>query len=186
VRRVVPDLPSRPRLLALAALGLALAAALGPVMACLDAARDIDAARARLDAARGAAARPPATQPPVAPGADALAAAFRSRLDALAAERSVLIDRAVLDADPARPDLPRLRADLRGTAEGLHGLMHALETGAPLLAAEEADLTVERAADSEIGRPTILRLALTLRGVILRADAAPGSGAGAPLQRTMP
>ena len=79
-------------------------------------------------------------------------AAFRTRLDGLAAPQAVVIDWTGLEADPARPDLPRLRARLRGTAGGLHGLMHALETGTPLMAIEEADLDVERPADPAIGQ----------------------------------
>jgi len=163
---------ARPLLIRLAAFGLLLALGAGPVSSALDAAAEIDAARARLVQARDLAARPSAAPPLVAAEADALLAAFRARLDGLATPQAVVIDWTGLEADPARPDLPRLRASLRGTAGGLHGLIHALETGAPLMAIEEADLGIERPADPAIGRPTVMRLAVTLRGLI--ADRAPG------------
>jgi len=165
VRRFA-DGAARPVLVRLAAFGLLLAVGAGPVSLALDAAGEIDAARERLDKAREVAARPAAVPPLSAPDGGALAAAFRDRLDALAAGRAVVVDAAALEVDPARPDLPRLRATLRGTGAGLHGLMQALETGAPLMAVEEADLGLDRPADAEIGRPTVMRLALTVRGVI--------------------
>jgi hypothetical protein len=156
---------ARPVLLRLAGAGLLLAAA-GPVFLAFEASGEIEAARDRLHRARDMAARPVAVPPLVAPDGGALVAAFRTRLDALAAGEAVVVDAAVIEADPARPDLPRLRGTLRGTASGLHGVMHALESGTPLMAIEEADLGIERPADSEIGRPTLMRLALTVRGVI--------------------
>ncbi len=155
----------------LGALAVLVALAAGPVSSALDAAAEIDAARLRLDRAREQVARPAAGLPLVAPDGEALLAAFRAHLDALGP--GALVDIATLEPDPAKPDLPRLRASIRGTAQGLHGLMHAVETGTPLVAVEEADLSVDRPADSDIGRPTILRLALTVRGVVSAPKPAP-------------
>ncbi len=165
MRRVM-EAAARPVLVRLAALGLLLAVGAGPVSRALDASGEIDAARERLDRARAMAARPAAVPPLAAPDGGALVVAFRNRLDTLAASEAVVVDAAILEADPARPDLPRLRGTLRGTATGLHGLMRALETGVPLMAVEEADLGIDRPADAEIGRPTLMRLGLTVRGVI--------------------
>ena len=162
-----PDLALRPLLVRLAGFGLLLALGAGAVSSSLDASAEIDAARDRLDRARERASRPESVPPLVAADGEALLSAFRARLDALAADRAVVIDLTSLDANPGRPDLPRLRGMLRGTAEGLHGLVHALETGAPLIAVEEADLDIERPADGEIGRPTLMRLALVARGVVV-------------------
>jgi hypothetical protein len=172
----VLGLPARPLLVRLGALALLLALGAGPVSSALDASAEIDAARLRLDRAREQVARPAAGLPLVAPDGEALLAAFRARLDALGP--GALVDVATLDADPAKPDLPRLRASIRGTAQGLHGLMHALETGTPLVAVEEADLAVDRPADAEIGRPTILRLALTVRGVVAAPKPTPKPAPG--------
>lgn len=163
----LPDLALRPLLVRLAGCGLLLALGAGAVSSSLDASSAIETARDRLDRARERAARPESVPPLVAADGEALLAAFRARLDALAADRAVVIDAATLDPDPARPDLPRLRGMLRGTAEGLHGLVHALETGAPLVALEEADLGIERPADGEIGRPTLMRLSFVARGVVV-------------------
>lgn len=168
------DLAVRPLLIRIGAIGLLLAIGAGPLLSALDAAGEIEAARTRLDRARERAARPPLVPPLAADDGDALLAAFRTRLDALAATGAVVIDRTLLETDPAKPALPRLRAALRGTAEGLHGLVHALETGSPLMAVEEADLDVERPADAEIGRPTLMRLAFSVRGVVTGKPAPPG------------
>lgn len=156
----------RPLLVRLAAFGLLLAVAAGPVSSALDATGEIAAARERLDRARAMAARPPVALPLSATDGEGLLAAFRGRLDALVGEAAVVVDSATIEPDPARPDLPRLRANLRGTAQGLHGVMHALETGSPLVAVEEADLGIERPADAEIGRPTVMRLTVVVRGVV--------------------
>ncbi|WP_407529129.1 GspMb/PilO family protein [Methylobacterium oryzisoli] len=177
MRRRVPDLAGRPLLAGCAALGLVLAAAAGPLSSVLHASEEIEAARARLAAAREAVSRPRAAAPLAGPSADALLAALREHLDTLAAGRAAVIDAAEVAPDPDRPALPRLRASLRGTAEGLHGLVHALETGAPLIAVEEADLGILRPADAETGRPTVMRLAVTVRGVLTPAEPAP-RGAG--------
>lgn len=168
-----PDLALRPLLGRLVGGGLLLALGAAAVSSSLDASARIDAARERLDRARERASRPAPVPPLVAADGEALLSAFRARLDALAADRAVVIDAATLDPDPGRPDLPRLRGMLRGTAEGLHGLVHALESGPPLVALEEADLGVERPADAEIGRPTLMRLALVTRGVIAPPAPAP-------------
>lgn len=168
------DMAVRTLLVRIGAIGLLLAVGAGPVLSALDAAGEIEAARTRLDRAREQASRPPVVPPLAAADGDALLAAFRTRLDALAATGAVVIDRTLLDPDPAKPTLPRLRAALRGTAEGLHGLVYALETGSPLVAVEEADLDVERPADAEIGRPTTMRLALTARGVLTGKPSVPG------------
>lgn len=163
---LLPDLALRPLLVRLVGLGLLLALGAGAVSSSLDASARIDAARDRLDRARERASRPASVPPLVATDGQALLSAFRARLDALAADRAVVIDVTTLEPDPGRPDLPRLRGMLRGTAEGLHGLVHDLETGTPLVALEEADLGVERPADAEIGRPTLMRLSLLARGVV--------------------
>jgi len=163
----------RPMLARLVALGLLGAVGAGPVFSGLDADIEIEAARARLDRAREQAARQPGVPPLTAADGDALLAAFRARLEALAGTGAVVIDGTLIEPDPARPALPRLRATLRGTAEGLHGLAHAVETGSPLMAVEEADLTVERPADAEIGRPTLMRLAFAARGVVTGKPAQP-------------
>ena len=165
----IPDIAYRPLLVRLAAILVLAAIAATPLSAALDAARAIDAARDRLDRVRALAARPPVIPPLVAADGDKLQAAFRGRLDTLAAEGAVIIDATTIEADPARPDLPRLHAQLRGTAAGLHGLLYALDSGTPRLAVEEADLAIERLADAKIGRPTILRLTVTARGVIAAA-----------------
>ncbi|MCJ2085269.1 hypothetical protein MKK88_04565 [Methylobacterium sp. E-005] len=162
----IRNLAARPLLVRLAALVLLAAIATAPLSAALDAANAIDAARDRLGRARALAARPPVTPPLVAADGDTLLAAFRDRLDALAAGRAIVIDAATLEPDAARPDLPRLRVWLRGTSAGLHGLLHALDGEAPRLVVEEADLSVARPADGEIGRPTILNLVVMARGVI--------------------
>lgn len=167
VRR--PDLSglaSRPRLVALAGLAVALGLASGPVLEAVETESQIAAARARLARMREAAARPPAPVPLAGPDANGLLARFRARLEGLAEGRAALIDGTEIELDPARPTLPRLRASLRGTAEGLHGLLHALESEAPLVAVEAAEIAVARAADAESGRPTLMRVALTARGVI--------------------
>lgn len=169
--------PNRPVLVALGGVGLLLALAVGPVSTALDAQSQIATARDRLARAQAAAARPPQPAPLVAADADALLAAFRGRLDTLAANRAVVIDFAGLDADPAQPVLVRLRAHLRGTAEGLHGLLHALETEAPRLAIEAAEFDVARAADEDGGRPLVMRAGLTVRGVLAPP---PESGGPAP------
>ncbi|WP_187278756.1 GspMb/PilO family protein [Methylobacterium sp. WL12] len=168
-------LTARPVLAALAGGGLLLALAVGPVLDAWETADRIAASRDALVRACEAAARPPVPVPLVGNGADALLGAFRGRLDALVAERAAVIDRAELEADPARPALPRLRASLRGTADALQGLLDALETQAPLVAVEEAEIRVERPADPDLERPTGLRLALTVRGVLL-----PEPGSTAP------
>ncbi|WP_267359960.1 hypothetical protein [Methylobacterium sp. GC_Met_3] len=171
----IRDLATRPFLVRFAALGLVVAAAAAPLSALRDASHAIEAARDRLHRARALAQRQRARPPLVAADGDTLLAAFRGRLDALAAERAIVIDGAVLEPDPARPDLPRLRGLLRGTSAGLHGLLHALDTEAPRVVVEDADLSVVRPADAEIGHPTILHLAVTARGVIapLRAGTRP-------------
>lgn len=174
---LLPDLALRPLLVRLAGCGLLLALGAGAVSSSLDASSAIDAARERLDRARDRASRPESVPPLAAADGEALLAAFRARLDTLAADRAVVIDLTTLDPDPGRPDLPRLRGMLRGTAEGLHGLAHALETGTPRVALEEADLGIERPADSEIGRPTLMRLILVARGVVVPP---------APLPRRIP
>ncbi|WP_342150870.1 GspMb/PilO family protein [Methylorubrum sp. SB2] len=172
-------LPNRPVLVALGGLGLLLALAVGPVSRAIDAQAEIAAARDRLARAQAASTRPPQPAPLTAPDADALLAAFRARLDGLAANRAVVIDAANYEPDPAQPTLPRLRAYLRGTAEGLHGLLHALETEAPLMAVEAADLDVARAADEDGGRPLVMRASLTVRGVQLPPPP-PETGGRAP------
>ncbi|MBY0296798.1 MAG: type II secretion system protein M [Methylobacterium sp.] len=164
----------KPLLLGLAGLGLALVLAIGPVLDAVAAADAIGVARDRLARAQAAA---PVPVPLSAADDGALVAAFRARLEALAAEHIAVVDGAGLRADPDRPTLPRLSASLRGTAEGLHGLMLALETQGPLLVPEEAELTVERPADPDIGRATVLRLNLTVRGVLLPG---PGPRSAAP------
>ncbi len=169
----LPNLALRPLLVRLAGCGLLLALGAGAVSSSLDASSAIETARDRLDRARERASRPDPIPPLVAADGEVLLAAFRARLDALAADRAVLIGAAALDPDPGHPDLPRLRAMLRGTAEGLHGLVFALETGAPFVALEEADLGIERPADAELGRPTLMRLTLVTRGVV--APPAPSS-----------
>ncbi|TNC15846.1 hypothetical protein FF100_00830 [Methylobacterium terricola] len=159
----------------LAGVSLAAAVAAGPVLDALAAADDIAASRDRLARAQAAAAAPPVPAPLSAPDETGLVLAFRSRLDALAAERVASVDGAGINPDPARPTLPRLSASLRGTAEGLHGLLQALETGSPLIVPEEAELSVERPADPEIGRATVMRLTLTVRGVLLPAPPTQGT-----------
>ncbi|WP_167858555.1 hypothetical protein [Methylobacterium nonmethylotrophicum] len=161
----------RPLLAGLAALGLAIVLGTGPVLDALGAADDIAQARDRLARAQDAAALPAVAAPLGATDETGLVLAFRARLDALAAERAVLVDGAGLQPDPARPALPRLTAALRGTAEGLHGLMQALETESPLVVPEEAELGIDRPADPETGRATVMRLTLTVRGVLLQAPA---------------
>lgn len=156
----------RAPLLGIVALALIVALAVGPVSGAIEAQEQIAAARERLTRAQAAAIRPPQRAPLVAADAEALLAAFRTRLDALAAERAAVIDTATVEPDPAEPTLPRLRADLRGTAEGLYGLLHVLESEAPLIAVEEADLSLRRPADAETGRPTVMRARLTVRGLV--------------------
>lgn len=168
----------RPFLAGLAGLGLALALAVGPVLEAVEAQGSVAEARARLVRAQAAAARVPVPPPLVGADADALVAAFRARLEGLAAERAALLTEAEIQPDPARPALPRLRAAFRGTAEGLHGLVHALESEVPLMVIEEADLGVERPADPEIGRGTVMRLGLVVRGVVLPAK--PEAGSSSP------
>ncbi|SFK96529.1 GspMb/PilO family protein [Methylorubrum salsuginis] len=172
-------LPNRPVLVALGGLGLLLALAIGPVSRAIDADTQIAAARDRLARAQAAAARPPQPAPLVAADADGLLAAFRARLQTLAGSRAVVIDTTNLEADPAQPTLPRLRAFLRGTAEGLHDLLQALETEAPLMAVEAAEFDIARAADEEGGRPLVMRASLTLRGVQLPPPP-PETGGRAP------
>ncbi len=176
MRPVLP-VAGRPLLLGLAGLALAAALGTGPVLDALAAQDEIALARDRLARAQAAAASPLLPAPLSAADEAGLVIAFRARLDALAAERTVLVDGAGAQHDPARPTLPRLSASLRGTAEGLHGLLQALETGAPLIVPEEAALSVERPADPEIGRATVMRLNLTVRGVLLPA---PAHGTSAP------
>ncbi|MCJ2012628.1 hypothetical protein [Methylobacterium sp. J-076] len=167
------DLALRPLLVRLAGAGALLALMAGAVLSSLDASGAIEAARERLDRAQARAAQAPVAPPLVAADGDALLAAFRGRLDTLAADRAVIVDAATLEADPARPGVPRLRGTLRGTAEGLHGLAYALETGTPPVAVEEADLGIERPADSEIGRPLLMRMVVTARGVVVPPAPAP-------------
>lgn len=162
----IRDRATRPLLVRLAALILLVAAAALPLSAALDASAAIDAARDRLDRAYALVGRLPVTPPLVAADGDALLAAFRGRLDVLAAGRAIVIDAATLEPDPARPEVPRLRGLLRGTSAGLHALLHALDSESPRLAVAEADLSIARPADDEIGRPTILHLVVTARGVI--------------------
>ncbi len=168
-----PALPlaGRPLLLGLAGLALAAALGIGPVRDALGAQDDIALARDRLARAQAAVAAPPSAPPLSAPDEAGLVAAFRARLDGLAAGRTATVDGTGLQPDPARPTLPRLTASLRGSAEGLHGLLQALETGSPLIVPEEAELAIERPADPEIGRATVMRLNLTVRGVLLPAPA---------------
>lgn len=163
----LPDMALRPLLVRLAGFGALLALGAGAVSASLDASAEIAVARDRLDRAQARAARPDAVPPLTGADGETLLAAFRTRLDALAADRAVVIDTTGLDPDPSRPDLPRLHGSLHGTAEGLHGFVQALETGTPLVVLEQADLGIDRPADAEIGRPTIMRLVLTARGVVL-------------------
>ncbi|GJE18842.1 hypothetical protein AIGOOFII_3575 [Methylobacterium marchantiae] len=171
------DLPVllRGRLGALLLLGLAAAAgawllaqATGDVR---EAAEQIAGSRELLARTRAAADRPPPPAPLWATDEAALLAAFRARLDGLAAGRAVLLDDARLDRDADRPTAPRLAATLRGTTEGLHGLLLALETQPPLAVVETADLAVLRPADAETGWPTVMRLSLSLRGALATAPA---------------
>ena len=111
----IRDRATRPLLVRLAALILLVAAAALPLSAALDASAAIDAARDRLDRAYALVGRLPVTPPLVAADGDALLAAFRGRLDVLAAGRAIVIDAATLEPDPARPEVPRLRGLLRGT-----------------------------------------------------------------------
>lgn len=175
MRLATLPLPSRTVLIGIGALVLVLGIAAGPVLSAIEAQGQIAAARARLVQAQAAAARPPQPTPLFASDTDALLAAFRDRLDRLAAGRAVVIDATTVDSDPAQPTLPRLRVSLRGTTEGLYGLLHVLETEPPLLAVEDANLGVDRAADAESGRPGVMRASLTLRGVLLPS---PPSDAG--------
>ena len=145
----------------------------GPVADRLEAREQIADARGRLAQMREAAGRPAPAAPLWAADETALLAAFRARLDGLAAGRAVLIDAARLETDPARPGAPRLAAEIRGSAEGLHGLLRDLEGGAPQVAIETADLAVARAAEAEEGRPTLMRLALAARGLVVPAADTP-------------
>lgn len=177
------DLPGllRGRLGALLLLGLAVMAGGGLLAQAFGAVSEADeqvaGARALLARTRAAAERPALPAPLWGADEAALLAAFRARLDALAANRAVLLDETRLARDPERPTAPRLAATLRGTAEGLHGLVLALETGTPLAVVETAELTAPRAADAETGWPTVMRLSLTLRGAL---TAAPADASEAP------
>ncbi|WFT81435.1 GspMb/PilO family protein [Methylobacterium sp. CB376] len=129
-----------------------------------------------------AAARPTGLVPLFAADAPALLAAFRARLDALAAGRAVLVDAVHVEPDPGRLEAPRLAAVLRGTTEGLRGLLLALETEEPLVVLDRADLTIVQAAEPEAERPTLLQLALAARGVVVP----PRQGAAPPRQGAAP
>ncbi|MGY2050991.1 hypothetical protein [Methylobacterium sp. JK268] len=170
-------LPRRVRaaLLALAALAAAGGLGAAALLPLVDTAAEIDQARTLLGRVveAGERAGPPA--PLWAADPASLQAAFRSRLDGLAAGRTVLLDDVRLDFDPRRPTLPVMTAMLRGTTEGLRGLLLALETQAPLVVVESAELALLSPADAAAARPTVLRLTLAARGVLV--PAAPGPGA---------
>ncbi|KQP29665.1 hypothetical protein ASF49_16025 [Methylobacterium sp. Leaf104] len=166
------DLPGllRGRLGALLLLGLAVAAGAWLLAQALGDVREADeqiaGSRALLARTRAAANRPAPPAPLWGTDEAALLAAFRTRLDGLAADRAVLLDETRLERDAERPTAPRLAATLRGTTEGLHGLLLALETQTPLAVVETADLSALRPAEPEAGWPTVMRLSLSLRGAL--------------------